>query len=475
MKRPELLLPAGNLEKMRSAFAFGADAVYAGSPRYSLRMRNNEFQHEELAQGIEEAHVLGKQFYVTANILPHNDKVKTFIRDMAPLIAMKPDALIMADPGLISLVREEWPEVPVHLSVQANTMNFASVKFWHKLGIPRIILSRELRIDELEEIKQLVPEMEIEVFVHGSLCIAYSGRCLLSGYFNHRDSNQGNCSNACRWNYKVEGASESDAVAGSAGGCGCSSGSGDSSGSSCSTSSRATGTIDSETLMGGSAGFGNAHVPRHPLADEPWFIEEKSRPGQKMPVFEDEHGTYIMNSKDLRAIEHVQQLMEIGIDSFKIEGRTKSRFYVARTAQAYRRAIDDAMAGKTFDQSLLGDLDRVASRGYTDGFFSRKGADETQNYDTDRALADTKYSGDVISYDSARGTAVVQVKNLIRVGDVIEIVHPTGNFLTRVPSIHTLDGKSLSQAPGDGWTVMIPCEKDLTGGMVAVTQEALTK
>ncbi|MBL8020802.1 MAG: tRNA 5-hydroxyuridine modification protein YegQ [Leptospirales bacterium] len=469
MKRPELLLPAGNLEKMRSAFAFGADAVYAGSPRYSLRMRNNEFQHEELAQGIEEAHALGKQFYVTANILPHNDKVKTFVRDMAPLIAMKPDALIMADPGLISLVREEWPEVAIHLSVQANTMNYASVKFWHKLGIPRIILSRELRIDELAEIKQLVPEMEIEVFVHGSLCIAYSGRCLLSGYFNHRDSNQGNCSNACRWNYKVEGASEEDA----AGGCGCASTSGNST-QSAGEYANANIPIDSASLMDGSVGFGNA-TARHPLADRPWFIEEKSRPGQKMPVFEDEHGTYIMNSKDLRAIEHVHQLMEIGIDSFKIEGRTKSRFYVARTAQAYRRAIDDAMAGRAFDPGLLRDLDRVASRGYTDGFFSRKGADDTQNYDTDRALAETKYSGDVISYDPARGAAVIQIKNLIRVGDVIEIVHPTGNFLTRVPSIHTLDGKSLTEAPGDGWTVMIPCEKDLTGGMVAVTQEALTK
>ncbi len=208
MKSPELLLPAGTLEKMRTAYAFGADAVYAGQPRYSLRARNNEFQLEELQIGIQEAHALGKKLFVASNLMPHNAKVKTYMADMGPLIAMQPDALIMADPGLIAMVRERWPEMPIHLSVQANTVNYAAVKFWKSLGLSRVILSRELSLDEVEEIRQQCPNIELEVFIHGALCIAYSGRCLLSGYFNHRDANQGTCTNSCRWDYKVDSAEE---------------------------------------------------------------------------------------------------------------------------------------------------------------------------------------------------------------------------------------------------------------------------
>src|SRR5512139_1517768 len=210
MRAPELLLPAGTRDKMRTAYAFGADAVYAGQPRYSLRARNNEFKLEELRTGIQEAHALGKKLFVASNLMPHNAKVKTYMADMEPVIEMKPDALIMADPGLIMMVRERWPEVPVHLSVQANTVNYAAVKFWKSLGLERVILSRELSLDEIEEIRQQCPDMELEVFVHGALCIAYSGRCLLSGYFNHRDPNQGTCTNACRWEYGVSPARENE-------------------------------------------------------------------------------------------------------------------------------------------------------------------------------------------------------------------------------------------------------------------------
>ena len=198
LKAPELLLPAGSLDKMRAAYDFGADAIYAGQPRYSLRARNNEFRLEQIEIGIREAHARGKKFFVTSNLLPHNDKVRTYMRDIAPVIAMKPDALIMADPGLIMMVREQYPEMPIHLSVQANTVNYAAVKFWQKMGVARIILSRELSLDEIEKIRQECPDMELEVFVHGALCIAYSGRCLLSGYCNRRDPNQGTCTNACR-------------------------------------------------------------------------------------------------------------------------------------------------------------------------------------------------------------------------------------------------------------------------------------
>ena len=208
MRIPELLAPAGSMKSLRHALAFGADAVYAGQPRYSLRVRNNDFHGDTLAEGIAETHRLGKLFFLTINIMPRNSKVKTFIDDLTPVIELGPDALIMADPGLIMMVRERWPEIPIHLSVQANTVNFAGVKFWQSIGIQRIILSRELSLDEIEEIRQQCPDMELEVFVHGALCIAYSGRCLLSGYFNHRDPNQGTCTNACRWEYKTHEATE---------------------------------------------------------------------------------------------------------------------------------------------------------------------------------------------------------------------------------------------------------------------------
>ncbi len=205
---PELLAPAGTLKNMRYAFAYGADAVYAGQPRYSLRVRNNEFDHANLALGIREAQAQGKRFYVVVNIAPHNAKLKTFLKDLEPVIAMAPDALIMSDPGLIMLVRRHYPQMPVHLSVQANTVNWASVEFWQQQGLSRIILSRELSLEEIAEIRKQVPAMELEVFVHGALCMAYSGRCLLSGYMNKRDANQGSCTNACRWKYSAQPATE---------------------------------------------------------------------------------------------------------------------------------------------------------------------------------------------------------------------------------------------------------------------------
>src|SRR3989338_3886417 len=207
---PELLAPAGSLKNMRYAFAYGADAVYAGQPRYSLRVRNNEFDHANLALGINEAHALGKQFYVVVNIAPHNAKLKTFIKDLEPVVAMGPDALIMSAPGLIMLVREPFPHMHIHLSVQANAVNWASVEFWHRQGLTRAILSRELSLEEIGEIREKVPGMELEGFVHGALCMAYSGRCLLSGYINKRDPNQGTCTNACRWEYKAEQAGENE-------------------------------------------------------------------------------------------------------------------------------------------------------------------------------------------------------------------------------------------------------------------------
>jgi putative protease len=431
-RTPELLAPAGSLAMMRTAFAFGADAVYAGQPRYSLRVRNNDFGDLAMLGGaIGEAHAGSKKFYVVSNVLPHNPKVRTYLADMAPVVALKPDALIMADPGLIMMVREAWPEMPVHLSVQANTVNFAAVRFWKQLGVSRIILSRELSLDEVAEIRQECPDIELEVFVHGALCIAYSGRCLLSGYFNHRDPNQGTCTNSCRWDYKVK-AGEEDA--------------------------------GGDVHACGATGAASAPGPEAKV----WLLEEKERPGELMPIEEDEHGTYIMNSKDLRAIEHVQRLTEIGIDSLKIEGRTKSPYYVARTAQVYRRAIDDAVAGRPFDPRLLGELEGLANRGYTDGFYQRHHEHEMQNYlrghsESGRSL----YVGDVVGWDAARGLAEVDVKNRFSVGDRIEVIHPAGNREVMLERMEKADGTPISVAPGNGHRVWIPLAAELQGAMLA--------
>ena len=292
MKKPELLSPAGTLKNMRYAFAYGADAVYAGQPRYSLRVRNNEFSKEQvLGQGIEEAHSMGKLFFLASNIAPHNSKVRTYLEDLEPIIGMGPDALIMSDPGLIMMVRERWPDMPIHLSVQSNAVNFATVNFWQSMGLKRIILSRELSLKEVAEIREECPDIELEVFVHGALCIAYSGRCLLSGYMSHRDSNQGACTNTCRWKYNTQEARETS-----------------------------TGDIvPIKTINGASSNSENEDLPVV-------LLEEENRPGELMPAYEDEHGTYIMDSKDLRAVQHVHTVAQMEIDSLKIEGRTKS-FY----------------------------------------------------------------------------------------------------------------------------------------------------
>lgn len=445
MKSPELLAPAGDLDRMRTAFDYGADAVYAGQPRYSLRVRENDFSLENLAIGIREAHARGKKFFVASNISPHNAKVKTYMRDMAPVIAMQPDALIMADPGLIMMVREQWPEMPIHLSVQANAVNYASVKFWQRMGLTRVILSRELSLDEIAEIRQECPEMELEVFVHGALCIAYSGRCLLSGYFNSRDPNQGTCTNSCRWDYKVHDAAPD-----------------------------AAGVIrlkefDFQAEMEKSNLSSCGSLPRHPAADQVYLIEEKGRPGELLPIMEDEHGTYIMNSKDLRAIEHVEKLIALGVDSLKIEGRTKSRYYVARTCQNYRQAIDDALAGRPFDWRLLGELENLANRGYTDGFYQRHHTAEHQNYVQGHSSANRSlYVGDVVDYDPAQGVASIQARNKFGVGDKLQLIHPSGNRDIVVEQLFNKKGEAIQEASGSGHFVKLPLAAEaLHNAMVA--------
>ena len=449
LKAPELLLPAGSLDKMRAAYDFGADAVYAGQPRYSLRARNNEFRLEQIKQGIDEAHARGKKFFVTSNLIAHNDKIRTYLRDIEPVIDCKPDALIMADAGLIMMVKEKWPEQVVHLSVQANTTNWAAVKFWQKMGVERIILSRELSLHEIEKIRQECPDMELEVFVHGALCIAYSGRCLLSGYFNHRDPNQGTCTNACRWNYATHDA-DIDPTTGEA------------------IAQKMEGDFNFEAAQQkaeqsfSTTGSGQ----RHPKADKVYLIEEAGRPGQLMPIMEDEHGTYIMNSKDLRAVEHVERLVKIGVDSLKIEGRTKSLYYVARTAQVYRRAIDDAVAGRPFNPHLITELEGLANRGYTGGLLERRPANDYQNYETGTSvLQRSHFVGQVRGH--ADGMAEIETMNRFAVGDMIEIIHPSGNRTVKLEQMFNLEGEPVQVAPGNPVRVRVPLTGPLEGALIA--------
>ncbi len=425
----ELLSPAGTLKNMRYALAYGADAVYAGQPRYSLRVRNNEFNHlDVMADAIAEAHSQGKKFYIASNISPHNDKVRSYLRDMEAVIEMRPDALIMSDPGLIMMVREKWPEVPIHLSVQANAVNYATVKFWQTQGIVRTILSRELSLDEVEDIRQQVPEMELEVFVHGALCIAYSGRCLLSGYMNHRDPNQGACTNACRWKYDAHEAKETET--------------GD--------------IIPTKTWEPETAPDNHDEVPPMML------LEEQGRPGELMPAFEDEHGTYIMNSKDLRAVQHVERLVNMGIHSLKIEGRTKSHYYVARTAQVYRRAIDQALAGKPFDMNLMVELDHLANRGYTEGFYRRHVPQEYQNYQQGVSTnPNQQFVGEICGVERDKGWFTVEVKNRFEMGDTLELITPAGNMTFNLEALENRDGVKMAAAPGSGHVVRIPMPADL--------------
>ncbi|MFF7064239.1 tRNA 5-hydroxyuridine modification protein YegQ [Pseudomonas sp. NPDC008258] len=416
--KPELLAPAGTLKTMRYAFAYGADAVYAGQPRYSLRVRNNEFDHANLAQGIQEAHALGKRFYVVVNIAPHNAKLKTFLKDLAPVIDMVPDALIMSDPGLIMLVRQHFPQMPVHLSVQANTVNWASVQFWQQLGLSRVILSRELSLEEIGEIRQHVPGMELEVFVHGALCMAYSGRCLLSGYLNKRDANQGTCTNACRWKYDATPATEN-----------------------------ATGDIVREVQP--TLGLG---AP----TEQVFLLQESNRPGTEMPAFEDEHGTYIMNAKDLRAIQHVERLAGMGVHSLKIEGRTKSHFYCARAVQSYRQAIDDAVAGRPFDRTLMGNLESLAQRGYTEGFLRRHVHDEYQNYQRGNSVSERQQFVGELTGVRVDGLAEVRVKNRFALGDHLELMTPRGNYHFDLHRLCNRQQQAIDVAPGDGHVVYLP-------------------
>ena len=360
----ELLMPAGSVSKMNLALDYGADAVYLGPPLYSLRARENHFQNEELNQSIQQVHQRHKKAYMTLNIFSRNRKLKPFSEDILTYAQMKPDAFIISDPGLASIAKDLAPEIPIHLSVQANCMNWQSVKFWQKsLGVERVILSRELSIDEIREIKQRVPEMELEAFVHGSICIAYSGRCLLSSYMDKRDANQGVCDNSCREKYKV---------------------------------------FESE-----------------------YYISDTQDEKQNMyQIDEDMHGTYILNAKDLCMIDHLEPLIQAGVISFKVEGRTKSEFYAAMIARSYRGVLDDLQLKRPVNPQWKLELDKLSHRGYHTGFMLGDPRNSGQNYQTSQNYNDKYKFAGLVKKVNADGSFEAEIKNKVYTNQKLELITP---------------------------------------------------
>lgn len=391
--KPELLAPAGTLEHVKMAVAYGADAIYAGIPRWSLRVRGNGFTREDFIQAIGHAHEHNKKFFAVLNVIPHMRRTKSFTPDLDAIAALKPDAFIMADPGLIMEARERHPEIDVHLSVQANTVNAGTVKFWQKIGVTRCILARELSLSEIEMIKQECPDMEVEVFVHGALCIAVSGRCLISGMLAHRDANIGTCTNSCRWGFNVK-------------------------------------SIRAE-------------------------IEETSqRKGEWMPIEEDEHGSYLLNSKDLCALPLVKRMMEIGVDSLKIEGRSRSPFYTAAISRAYRLAIDSIYQGQDIPQESYQIVNSMPSRGYTTAMLVPQRPDQMQEYETNCPQpGNWQICGQI--YKQENNKLYINVKNKFTNKSKLIIYTPNGQINIDSSSLADDKGNSIDTAKGDGYKVTL--------------------
>lgn len=395
-KKLELLMPAWSFEKMKFAFAYWADAVYVWAPMFSLRARTNSFTMEQLAEAVEYAHSRWKKIYFTANIYAHNLKIKMFMAHFKKMYEMWPDAFIMSDPGLIYLVRKDFPDAVIHLSVQANNTNWAQAKFWQEIGIERVILSREISIREMKEIHEQVPEMELEAFVHGAICMAYSWRCLISNYLSNRDPNQWTCSHSCRWEYKVFKDDRTEA----------------------------------ELEM----------VTWRPedYQELTWnfYLEEKERPGEIYDYDEDEYGTYLMNSRDLMAISYIKELADAWIISFKVEWRNKTVNYIASVWRAYREAIDAVEAWRDYDaEKLAEELFCIANRGYIPGFLVWNPSSNAQFYERNESFGTKAFLWILRDYDEENKLVRVEVKNKFNLWDKIEIVSPSWIKETKVEKI----------------------------------------
>jgi len=432
MPSVELLMPAGNFEKMKIAIAFGADAVYLGIPRFSLRARENGFKKTEtIIEAIEYAHAHRKKVYITANILPHNHKVDSFIKYAGEFLKdCQPDAWIMSDAGLIMLMKEHYPEQIIHLSVQANTVNFASAKFWGNLGIRRIILSRELSITEMQTIKKHCPNLELEAFVHGSICIAYSGRCLISNYMASRDPNQGTCANSCRWQYKIL---KKDTV----------------------QPPEWKNQVDPSVLT--TTQHGDTYAP----IDGDYYLEEGDRPGEYMQIDEDENGTYLMNARDLCAIEYLEDLHKAGVMSFKVEGRSKSVYYTALTARAYRHAVDDMLAGKPFNPAHLEDIFATSNRGLIAGFLKGNPGHTAQAFEDGRSQASSyRFSGILRKYDPEKKLMNIEIRNSIKTSMSLEMIRPNETKTFTVASLYNEKGNEVPEVHGGAGSCWIPFDTD---------------
>jgi len=395
MNKPELLAPAGDLEKLKMAIIYGADAVYLGGEAFGLRASSKNFSIDEIKEGLKFAHERNRKVYVTLNIIPHNEDLNGLPEYVKTLGEIGIDAVIVSDPGVLLVVKEIAPNMEIHLSTQANTTNYLSARFWHNMGVKRVVLARELSIDEIKEIIQNSPaELEIETFVHGAMCISYSGRCLLSNYMAHRDANRGECAQSCRWKYNL--------------------------------------------------------------------VEEK-RPGEYYPVFEDEHGTYIFNSKDLCMIEHIPELVNAGIKSFKIEGRMKSPYYVATVVRSYRMAIDAYFADPTnykFDKKWLDELKKASHRDHTTGFYFGKPTGNEQLYTSSSYIRTYDFLGVVLDYDKNTGIAKVEQRNRIFIGDKVEVFGPNKEHFEQViEKMWDKDNNVIDVAPHAQQIIKIKMDK----------------
>ena len=383
MKKPELLIPASSLEVLKTAVIFGADAVYIGGEAFGLRAKAKNFTMEEMKEGIEFAHARNVKVYVTANILAHNYDLEGVEEYFKELREIHPDALIIADPGVFSIAKRVCPEIERHISTQANNTNYETYRFWYELGAKRVVSARELSLEEIRQIRNHIPDdLEIETFIHGAMCISYSGRCLLSNYFTGRDANRGACTHPCRWKYAVV---------------------------------------------------------------------EETRPGEYMPVYENERGTYIFNSKDLCMIDHIPEILESGIDSLKIEGRMKTALYVATVARTYRKAIDDCLKSRElYEKNLPWYREQISNctyRQFTTGFFYGKPDENTQIYDSNTYVKEYTYLG-IVGEVTEDGLYRIEQRNKFSVGEEIEIMKPDGeNIVTRVQQILNEDGEEQESAP----------------------------
>ncbi len=393
MNKPELLAPAGNLTKLKYAIMYGADAVYIGGEEFSLRVAAKNFTIDEIKEGIAFAHERGAKVYITANIIPHNsdlEKFPDFVREVASLGA---DAIIVSDLGAFSIVREVAPNLDVHISTQANNTNYASASAWHAMGAKRVILARDLSFDEIEEIRKKTPkDLEIECFVHGAMCVSYSGRCLLSNYLTHRDSNRGACAHPCRWKY---------------------------------------------------------------------YLMEEKRPGEYMPVFENERGTFIFNSKDLCMIENIPELIKAGVTSFKIEGRVKNELYVATVVKAYRDAIDayfETDGNYKVADSILDELTKVSHREYTTGFYFGKPTEKHQLYTSNTYIQEYTIAAVVMGTDG--DMTILEQRNKLQKGDVLEVINPKGeNFSFVCEDMYDDRDRLIESAPHAQMTVKLKMPK----------------